>query len=254
MKILIRIINSISYRLKILAERLLIGKVDKEIFNYSDCLTTVRKINSYYKASRLCDIGAYKGNWSFVMHQLNPDLESIVMFEPQELLIESLRKQKLKNVEKNIYHCALGNKNGQLTLKGGTSSASLYESSNNQNYYFPGSINQEAELVEVKVLDEIYETDGLDFPDLIKMDVQGYELNVLKGAVNVLNNARYLVIELGLREFYKGQPPIWELFKYLEDSQYMMIDHGFELRSPNSPHELLQFDAIFVNKRFEHTK
>ena len=251
MKLLIRILNSIAYRLKNLADRMQIGRVDKAIFKYSDCLATVKVVNKYYKASRLCDIGAHKGRWSFVMSQLNPQLESVVMFEPQEKLIKSLHDCNLKRVKKKIIQCALGDKNHQLTLKGGTASASLYDTANNQNYFFPGSTNQEIELVEVKVLDEIYTDEDLEYPDLIKMDVQGYELNVLKGARNLLINARYLVIELGLREFYEGQPALCELLKFLEDEQYMMIDHGFELRSPIKPFELLQFDAIFMNKRFE---
>jgi hypothetical protein len=105
----------------------------------------------------------------------------------------------------------------------------------------------------VKVLDEVYKNNELDYPDVIKMDVQGYELNVLRGARNVLAHARYLVIELSLCKFYKGQPPLWELWRFLDEEQYVMVDHGYELRSPPDPHELLQFDAVFMNKRFEQS-
>lgn len=259
MKLIIRIVNSVVFRLKHwVKKRLLIrqverqvGRVDKEIFRYSDCFATVQIINKFYKATRLCDIGAHKGHWSFVMHQLNPELESVVMFEPQKKLMVNLQEYQLLGVKKKIYQCALGDKEHQLSLKGGTASASLYNTANNQNHYFPDSTNDESELVEVKVLDEIYKSDGLEYPDLIKIDVQGYELNVLKGAKNVLENARYLVIELGLREFYEGQPSLWALLKFLDESQYVMVDHGYELRSRRSPFELLQFDAIFMNKRFE---
>jgi len=230
-----------------------LGKVDKEVFRYTDCLATVRAINKYYQPQRLCDIGANAGHWSYIMHQLNPRLEDVVLFEPQAKLAHGLQELKLGNASKHLYQCALGDSARQLILAGGTASASLLEADENQHHYFPGSIHQEYEQIEVRVLDDIYKNDNLAYPDVIKMDVQGYELNVLKGAKNVLAHARYLVIELSLREFYKDQPPLWELWRFLEEEQFVMVDHGHELRSPRAPHELLQFDAIFMNKRFEQS-
>jgi FkbM family methyltransferase len=184
------------------------------------------------------------------MHQLNPELESVVMIEPQASLISNLKNRQLNGVKKYIYQCALGEHEQELMLKGGTASASLFDAAENQYHYFPGSINQQTEKVQVKVLDDVYKAEGLEYPDLIKMDVQGYELDVLRGGRSVLANAHYLVIELGLREFYKGQPPLWELIRFLKEEQYEIVDHGYELRSSTNPFELLQFDAIFANRRF----
>jgi FkbM family methyltransferase len=251
MEFLPRMTNGVARRLKRWADRRLVGTVDEEIFDYPDCLATVQTVNKFFKVTRLCDIGAFKGRWAFVMQQLNAQLQSVVMFEPQSNLMSHLKERQLGNVKTKIYQCALGDREQQLTLVGGTASASLYETGNSQHHYFPGSTSQDSEAVEVKVLDDVYAKDGLEYPDLIKMDVQGYELNVLRGARNVLAHTRYLVIELSLREFYKGQPPLWELWRFLEEEQYVMVDHGYELRSRTPPHELLQFDAIFMNKRFE---
>jgi len=227
-----------------------LGITDMEVFTYSDCLVTAEVISRIHKSEHLCDIGAHKGHWSFVFQQLNPQLKSVVMFEPQAKLIPSIKARHLGESSKKIFQCALGDEKNQLELKGGTASASLLDVGDNQHKFFPGSTHQESELVEVKVLDELYKEAGLAYPDLIKMDVQGFELNVLKGGRAVLANARYLVIELGLRKFYDGQPPLWALFRFLEEEQYEMVDHGYELRSRTSPYELLQFDAIFKNKRF----
>lgn len=251
MKLIYKIINGVARRMMRWVNKRQIGRVDKEIFKFTDCLATVQVINKFHPPMRLCDIGANAGHWSYVMHQLNPRLEDVVMFEPQAKLIPGLNALLLPKVRKHIYQCALGDSEQTLTLGGGTPSASLFEVADNQHHFFPGSVKQESETVEVKILDEIYKTDGLAYPDVIKIDVQGYELNVLRGARTVLAHARYLVIELSMREFYKGQPPLWELWRFLDEEQYVMVDHGFELRSYVSPFELLQFDAVFMNKRFE---
>jgi FkbM family methyltransferase len=253
MDVLSRMATGVAWRLKQWADRRQVGPVDKEVFQYSDCLATVQAVNRFHQTTRLCDIGAYKGRWTFVMQQLNAQLQSVVMFEPQSNLISHLKERRLGNVRTNIYQCALGDREQRLMLVGGTASASLYETGNSQHHYFPGSTSLDSEAVEVKVLDDVYAKEGLEYPDLIKIDVQGYELNVLRGARNVLAHARYLVIELSLREFYRGQPPLWELWRFLDEEQYAMVDHGYELRSRTSPFELLQFDAIFMNKRFKQS-
>lgn len=244
-------ISGVSRRMMRWVNRRQIGNVDKDVFKYSDCLSTIQIVNKYHKSIRLCDIGANKGQWSFVMSQLNQQLTEVALFEPQVKFVQQLHALELPGVKKHVYQCALGDSEQKMTVSGGTASASLLDVSDNQHLFFPGSVNQECEMVDVKLLDEMYGINGLEYPDLIKIDVQGYELNVLRGGLNVLAHARYLVIELSFRQFYKGQPPLWELWRFLDEQHYVMVDQGYELRSPRIPHELLQIDAIFMNKRFE---
>lgn len=222
---------------------------DPSIFKYRDSFETVRVLIQFIKPKYLCDIGAYTGKWSFVMHQMNPGLEHVVLFEPQRKFREELRALPLGNVQKVIYECGLGDEEKSLTIKGGTSSASILDVAPAQTQFFPDSVKQDEEKIGIKVLDDIYSRDKLPYPDVIKIDVQGYELNVLKGARQVLSKAKYLVIELSFREFYAGQPPLSEVLQFLEMNDFMMVSHGYELRSSKSPLEILQMDGIFVNTK-----
>ena len=155
----------VARRLKRWADQKQIGKVDKEIFKHTDCLATVQAVNKYLRPVRLCDIGANAGHWSYVMHQLNPQLQDVVMIEPQAKLISGLHDLKLPGTIRHVYSCALGEKRHVMTLSGGTASASLFEAGNNQHHFFPGSTNQDSEQVEVRVLDEIYKADNLVYPE-----------------------------------------------------------------------------------------
>jgi FkbM family methyltransferase len=197
----------------------------------------------------LCDIGANAGNWTYVLSQMSPTLEHVVFFEPQSQYQEKLQSLSLPGVSKVIYHCGLGEREDKLLIKGGTASASFLDSEQ-QNKYFPNSISQnqqDMEEVEIRILDAIYASDNLPIPDVIKLDVQGFELEVLKGSMNLLKKSKYLVIELSFRQFYREQPYLWEIIKLLEENKYIMVGKGFEWRYHENRSEILQMDAIFKN-------
>ena len=242
----IKLFNRLSIECKRIAKKLEYSRCDKKIFQYTDCFETIDSLIKLTKPKYLCDIGANNGIWAYVLQQMNPNLEHIVFFEPQTQYQEKLNKLSLSNVTKIIYSCGLGNQKEQRSIKGGTASASFFEAEQ-QTEYFPDSLSDKQESVEIQLLDEIYAQDNLPTPDLIKLDVQGFELNVLKGGINTLKKTKYLVIELSFRQFYKNQPSIWEILKFLQDNDFIMISKGFEWRSPKNPSEILQMDAIFMN-------
>lgn len=243
----IGIMQRVIKRLSLLLERIQYRNCDPSIFTYRDCFETIRVVTSIIKPKYLCDIGANAGHWAYVMRQLNDELQHVTFFEPQKHLVEKLHSLSLTGVKKVIYDCGLGSKEETLAIKGGTASASVLDAASTQTHYFPGSVRDEQEKVEIKVLDNIYKRDDLPYPDLIKIDVQGYELNVLEGALNVLSKTKYLVIELSFQNFYEGQPQLWKVLKFLEEHDFVMIDHGFEWKASKRPFELLQMDGLFVN-------
>lgn len=217
----------------------------------ADCIDTVSVLLKLHKPVNLCDVGAYKGYWTYVLHRLNPKLKHAVLIEPQKELYKDLVKIPLGDVHKVIYSCGLGDKKGFAFIKGGSPSASFLNASINQFKYFPNTIKREKEKVAISTLDYIYATDKLPQPDTIKLDVQGFELNVLRGGEKTLSKAKYLVIELSFQQFYKSQPPLSDLMRFLEKHNYIMVSHGFELRWTKNLSVILQTDGIFKNTRFK---
>jgi len=246
---LIKLANKISHGFSLLAEKIEYRACSPDIFMYRDCFETIRVLTKFIKPRYVCDIGAHAGDWTYVMSQMNQKLSHAVLFEPQSHYIRKLHSLSLPEVEKVIYGCGLGEKEELLAVKGGTASASFLEAAPTQNDYFPGSIHADTEEVPVKILDDVYAKDGLPYPDVVKLDVQGFELYVLRGALNVLARTKYLVIELSFRSFYIGQPQLWEILKFLEENNFMMVGKGYEWRSDRIPHEILQIDGIFMNTR-----
>lgn len=74
-------------------------------------------------------------------------------------------------------------------------------------------------------LDTIVAQRGFPMPDMIKMDTQGSELDILRGAPNVLKHVFDIIIEAQHVEYNKGAPSINEVRSFLEMNGFRQIAH-----------------------------
>jgi len=94
-------------------------------------------------------------------------------------------------------------------------------------------------------LDRELKSVPLEDPILLKLDVQGYEVQVLEGAAETLKKVDYVLLEASFRPLYEGE-------KTFLDIARMMEARGFEFLRPvawlSDPHngEVLQMDALFA--------
>ncbi|MBM3210857.1 MAG: FkbM family methyltransferase [Deltaproteobacteria bacterium] len=79
--------------------------------------------------------------------------------------------------------------------------------------------------VEMTTLDDWAETHNISSIDLIKLDLQGYELNALIGAKNLLKNKRvtFLLIEVIFVPAYKNQSQLAELYEFVTQMGYRLV-------------------------------
>ena len=192
------------------------------------------------KNRNLLDIGAFIGTTSLLMAELVLDEDSVVYaFEP--VYFECLEKNIKDNGLDNkilAYQCGLSSVNGfvqnprtEFTSKtnyGGQSLLLLHEK--NINHY----IIQEPidNTIEIKRLDDF----KLKNLGLIKIDVEGMELEVLKGGVDTIRNSNYppIIIEIWdvvdwrkkFHEYY--QKNILEITSFLQQLGYKVPDYQGE--------------------------
>ena len=79
--------------------------------------------------------------------------------------------------------------------------------------------------VRTKTLDTVVAENNWKLPDLIKMDIQGCEMDVLQGAEKTLEYCNHLILELQSTEYMKGAPLNHEVIEYLENKGYVLISH-----------------------------
>ncbi len=99
--------------------------------------------------------------------------------------------------------------------------------------------------VEVRTINSVVENGLVPAPHILKLDTQGFELPILKGASNVLKNVLCIQLETQFKPMYKNQALFPEIKNYLEEN-------GFILRQliVNGPYEgeFLEADAYFSRR------
>ena len=202
-------------------------------------LTVFIKQISYAKT--LIDVGSNKGQFSLMTRKFFPNI-MIHSFEPQ-IEILNLQKKVLgtNNINYYNYNFALGSEKKELELyitkRKDSSSVLRPILSSNKNY-----IINEKKKISVKKLDELLDFKSIEKPSIIKLDVQGYELEVLKGSENTLDYIDYVIAEISSTEIYENQTQADELIKFLESKSFEIKDRCNLSRVEN---KLFQEDVLF---------
>ena len=83
-------------------------------------------------------------------------------------------------------------------------------------------LNKEIVKVEVRTLDHVDQTTNFPTIDLLKIDVQGAESQVLKGARKVLEKTKNILVEISLYDFYESKTSFIDI-------ETITSTHGFSL-------------------------
>ena len=211
---------------------LLLGKV----FGYKLVRTKSLGHNPYHDVNRLIgkeniktvfDVGANEGQTTLKLLKFFPKA-SIYSFEPGKEAFYKLNNRFVFESVKAI-NMGMGEKKERLELIRHESSVtdSFLEDCNEDNLKITKSrkiINKEK--VEVTSIDEFCSENGIDYIDLLKIDTQGFEKYVLKGASNMLKNKKIkaIVMEICFSKIYKEQTHLSEIAKAMENYHYSIVD------------------------------
>jgi FkbM family methyltransferase len=191
------------------------------------------------------DVGANRGQFSLLCRRLNPQAP-IVAFEPQKGPADVYRKVFAGDSLTRLHHCALGPERGEIAMNvsGHDDASSLLTISQAQVENFPGTGAVAQEMVEIGPLTDFLEPQQMGKRSLFKLDVQGFELEVLKSAEPLLPRFAWVYAECSYVPLYEGQALAQEITAYL-------ADHGFRLTGRFNPSyartdgSLLQADLLF---------
>ena len=234
--------NKIFKLLKLLKYRLW----RKGLFNGIAATVELENMVKDINLETIIDIGSNKGQFIMLIERLFPD-KIIYSFEP---LVEALEIQKrFFKYKKNIffYNFALGSnpstKEFFITRRMDSSSFFKINTENTKNIHYK---IQKQRNIQIRTLDETIIDQEIIKPILIKIDVQGFELEVLKGAKQILEKANYLLIEVSEKEMYQRQPLSDEIITFLQDRNFQILKQSFPIKINQS--NIIQKDILFTKK------
>jgi FkbM family methyltransferase len=182
------------------------------------------------------DVGAAHGDWTASCRRIFPRAR-YVLVEPLPLYARELTT--LAKHERIEYVPAAAGRQKtdlQLLVPNQPGGSSFLPSSRSGDPYFKRSV-----LVPVLRLDSLAIPDG---STLLKLDVQGFELEVIAGAGELLNQVEAIVAECSIHPFQRDLPLIHEVIQRLADLGFVLYDIADEERWSSGT--LAQVDVIFV--------
>lgn len=179
------------------------------------------------------DIGANMGQWFQKFNEVFLDTE-ILSVEGNPACEEDL-----KNVNPNYLITLLGEDNGDVNFFLNSnydkcSGGSIYKE---KTVFYENCIET---TLPIRTLDSL----NKDF-EFIKIDVQGAELDIIKGGLRTILNCSFLQLELSILQYNEGSPLISEIVSYLNSLNFVIYDIVSHLYWNN---RLNQVDVIFINK------
>jgi FkbM family methyltransferase len=195
--------------------------------------------NNGFSPAKIIDIGAYTGEWTKEIKQIFPNA-AVLMIEAQSQKETALKQ--VKNTLSNVQYAItlLGADDNQLVTFNELETASSVLAEHHQT-------NATATQKPLKKLDTLLSENGFGYPDLIKLDTQGYELEILKGGSLALQKAEVVLMEVSLLDIHKNCPLIHDVINFMFDHHFIAYDICSLTCRPLDK-ALWQTDMIFVKK------
>lgn len=198
------------------------------------------------------DVGANTGQYrTFLRSQVGYD-GLIYSFEPIPALVEELRTQAQSDKQWEIFAFALGSEDGsqEINVMSTTQFSSFLKPDHeNVRDFQERNVVDHSEPVSVRrldsVMDEIAGTiEGRNI--YLKMDTQGYDLQVLEGAQHSLPSISALQSEVSVRNIYAGMPDLFQSLDAFHKSGFDIT--GMFPVSRDKSLRVIEFDCVAINR------
>jgi FkbM family methyltransferase len=188
----------------------------------------------------IIDVGANVGGWARMASRLFPS-SRILMFEADADNEQALRDTLREIGNRSEYLIALlgpEKKDAVTFYKLGFGSSVLPELT---------TFEKQVVALPMNTLDNVVQGAALQPPLLLKLDVQGFELEVLRGGRRTLGLAEVVITEVSLLPYNAGAPLFAEVVAFMSEEGFVVFDFCGQLRREIDG-VLFQTDVVFVRR------
>lgn len=239
-KILKKIITKAGYEIK----RIKINKTqafEKPVGIMSQFLEDLKSRG--LNCTHILDIGANKTQWSRIAKKVYPDT-IFYLIEPQIEMKSSLEEFCIEFSESKYFLAGAGAREESLTL-------TVWDDFEGSSFLPPinPQSNERQRKIDIITIDNLLQSHQIEVPQLIKLDIQGFELEALKGSENTFGITEVYILEVSLFTFNnpEDEPTFADVVNFMLKRGYVVYDFPGFLRRPLDG-ALGQCDICFVKE------
>jgi FkbM family methyltransferase len=223
-----------SYRAALRRGRVAAAVEHERLLQSLDCATVV-------------DIGANRGQFALVSRHCFPNAR-IFSFEPLAKPQDSFRTVLGNDPLVMLYPVAIGEESGkkEMHVSAMDDSSSLLPITPLQSQLYTGTQEVGTEVVTVAKLADYIQPDDIRRRALLKIDVQGFEVQALRGCQPLLREFDFVYVECSFVELYRGQALVDDVIAYLSENRFRL--QGVYNLSYDPSGWAIQADLLFVPK------
>jgi len=192
------------------------------------------------------DIGANRGQFALAVRAVSG--AKVISFEPLPEVADIFKKVFFDDPSVKLHVVAIGEKAEKrlMHLSARDDSSSLLEIGDAQSSFFPGTHEVGTLEIEVGTLDDFITKEEITRPAMLKLDVQGFEMQALAGCRSLIDSFDYVYCECSFVELYKNQKLAGEVIDYLNSLSYSLA--GIYNPSYDQNENCIQADLLFKRK------
>jgi FkbM family methyltransferase len=207
-----------------------------------------RDLLSSLRLATVVDVGANVGQFTLLARGLFPDAQ-ICAFEPLARPAARYRRLFAGDSKVHLHQFAIGPapRIQNMHVSAQDDSSSLLPISDRQVEFAPGTQAMGSEEVRIAPLNQFLSAVDIAVPALLKLDVQGFELEALKGCEALLSRFDYIYVEASFLPLYEGQVLADELIEWLAGRDFHV--RGACNPSYGDDRRIVQFDILLRRGR-----
>jgi len=169
------------------------------------------------------DIGANRGQFGLVVRERFPEAK-IISFEPLKEPAAIFRRVFSNDPRVLLHEVAIAPDDKEMVIhvSSADDSSSLLAIASLQSILFPGTEEKEERKITARRLDTLLKREDIEQPALLKIDVQGFEKEVLEGCESLLPCFSHVYVECSFVELYAGQALAHEVISFLEGFGFVL--------------------------------
>jgi len=197
-----------------------------------------------FDPKKIIDVGANNGEWSKLAVKIFKDANYFLIDPLMEMETDLSEFCKIHPGSKYFIY-GVGSKKEKLYLTLGGVNLTGSNLMFGENELLKKTDEQRE--IEIITIDSLIDNNEIPSPDFVKVDIQGFELEALKGGEKLFDKTEVFIIETNFFEFMKGVPLVHDVVLYMAERGYVIYDFPGFLRRPFDG-ALAQMDVCFVKR------